>query len=48
MPKIEVNPHKESKKGEIPQEKSGTPEEKKDQRGVLPEDIDFHRGMGCG
>jgi len=42
------NPKREEKKKQAPQQEDSKPAEEKEQRGILPEDIDFRRGMGCG
>lgn len=49
MPKLKIYQDKQPKKEEATQEEIPNIKEKENQqKGVLPEDIDFRRGMGCG
>jgi len=50
MAKPKITKGKEIKKEEAPQKKTPTfeKEEEQERKGILPEDIDFRRGMRCG
>jgi|GEM_PF-5055379 len=49
MPKLKISQDKQPKKEETAQEETPIVEEKEiQQTGVLPDDVDFRRGMGCG
>ena len=48
MAKVKISQHKESKKEKVFQKKGVLIKEEQERKGVLPDNIDFRRGMGCG
>lgn len=50
MPKPKINKDEEAKKEENLQKGKQIPDEVEEQerKGILPDDVDFKRGMGCG
>lgn len=50
MPKSKISKDKEAKKEGKPQKGQQIPDdvEEQERRGILPDDVDFRRGMGCG